>query len=149
MSNSYILSLQKQEELRKNKYIVVKYDRPGIYSISINNILVYIGKSQNMLNRLASHIVNIDIEKGHKYQIFRQAQERGIPIAFGVLYYANSQDTEEELGYQEGRYIREYLPFLNTQIPKEEDWHRWTTNWSANSISLDEILKRGQSKKTV
>ena len=30
-----------------------KYEHPGIYSISIGNQLVYIGKSRNMLRRLA------------------------------------------------------------------------------------------------
>lgn len=36
-----------------------KYYKPGIYSISIEDKLVYIGKSSNMLKRIASHMACI------------------------------------------------------------------------------------------
>ena len=36
-----------------------KYDHAGIYSISLGNTLVYIGKSVNMLERIAAHYVGI------------------------------------------------------------------------------------------
>lgn len=38
--------------LKRNGY-ADKYDHAGIYSISIGDQLVYIGKSRNMLRRLA------------------------------------------------------------------------------------------------
>ena len=34
-----------------------KYDHAGIYCIKLNNQLVYIGKSHNMLQRVAQHYV--------------------------------------------------------------------------------------------
>lgn len=37
----------------KRKRLSQKYEHPGIYSISIDDHLVYIGKSKNMLRRLA------------------------------------------------------------------------------------------------
>ena len=39
--------------LRKKKGMCSKYEHPGIYSISIDDELVYIGKSHNMLKRIA------------------------------------------------------------------------------------------------
>jgi hypothetical protein len=39
--------------LLKKAYLVNKYKRAGIYSISIDDELVYIGKSNNMLKRIA------------------------------------------------------------------------------------------------
>lgn len=41
------------EELCQDKEKVAKYKHPGIYSISIEDKLVYIGKSADMLYRLA------------------------------------------------------------------------------------------------
>ena len=43
----------------------------GIYSISIDDELVYIGQSQNMLVRICSHLLSIDIDrKSNKYNFF-------------------------------------------------------------------------------
>jgi len=42
-----------------------------------------------------------------------------------------------EIGEKEGEYIRKYTPILNTQIPKEDDWHRF----DVNTINAREILK--------
>lgn len=43
-----------------------------------------------------------------------------------------------EIGEKEGEYIRQYLPILNTQIPKEEDWRSYDTNpIDAKSVLAD------------
>lgn len=135
----YELTQQKIQELRQFPEIITKYDKPGIYSISILDKLVYIGKSTNMLNRISAHIVNMDIDKAHKYKILKQAQLAEFPITFGVLYEATSDDIEEEIGQKEGELIRQYMPCLNMQIPKEDNWHSFTINKTATSISLLEI----------
>ena len=50
--------------------MVNKYQRPGIYTISLlledREILVYIGKSTDMLKRISSHMANIDFDKSNK-----------------------------------------------------------------------------------
>ena len=121
-----------------------KYHHPGIYSISIDGHLVYIGKSLDMLVRIANHMACIENpEKTHKYEVLHQAQQRGLKIQFDTMYY--SQETEEEdikkdIGYEDGRLIREYKPALNYQIPKEEDYTHFTVNKRAKIVSLDEIL---------
>ena len=71
--------------------------------------IVYIGKSKNMLYRLAEHKAGITYKKEHKYEIMREARLHGYNIKFDVLYYAKSKQLAaltEELGSKEGEYIR-------------------------------------------
>lgn len=52
-----------------------------------------------------------------------------LAIWFDVMYYAKSKkhkDIEEEIGQKEGELIRKFMPMLNTQIPKEENWRKFT-----------------------
>ena len=42
-----------------------------------------------------------------------------------------------EIGEKEGEFIRKYRPILNTQIPKEEDWHKW----DVSEVDAREVLK--------
>ena len=58
-----------------------------------------------------------------------------------MLYYAQSTryaDKLAEIGQKEGECIRKYAPILNTQIPKEEDWHKF----DVNTVDAAEVLKR-------
>lgn len=65
----------------------------------------------------------------------KQAKEQGFIIKFGVLYVSPIEDNQVEIdndiGYIEGVLIRKHMPPLNTQIPKEYDWHKYTYNRSA------------------
>ena len=76
-----------------------------------------------------------------KYRIIQEAQRKGHSINFDVLYYAKSKGSINrmaEIGEKEGEYIRQYLPILNTQIPKEEDWRSYDTNpIDAKSVLAD------------
>jgi excinuclease UvrABC nuclease subunit len=38
-----------------------KYSKPGVYSISIGERLVYVGKARDMLVRIANHIKEIEV----------------------------------------------------------------------------------------
>ena len=58
---------------RKNG-LASKYDSPGIYCIKLNEKIVYIGKSRNMLCRVASHYVGIKRGSERKYRILAEAQ---------------------------------------------------------------------------
>jgi hypothetical protein len=58
------------EEYKKDPFLVNKYLRAGLYSISIGDKLVYIGKSTDCLKRIASHIANIQQgDRSHEYEI--------------------------------------------------------------------------------
>ena len=50
-----------------------KYEYPGIYCIKLDDQLVYIGKSKNMLERVASHYVGIRQGSELKYRIIAEA----------------------------------------------------------------------------
>lgn len=57
-------------EYLKEQGLERKYDAPGLYCIKINNKIVYVGKSLNMLNRIANHLFRIEQPQNtHKYQI--------------------------------------------------------------------------------
>lgn len=47
----------------------------------------------------------------------------------------------EEIGYMEGVHIRRYRPELNTQIPKEEDWHKFEVKQIATEDDLRKVLQ--------
>lgn len=135
--------------LKQDKKICRKYNHPGIYSISIAGKLVYIGKSRDMLCRLAQHIFytqNLAMTKSHKYYIFALAQLMGYEVKFDTFYIATGTEEEidDEIGWKEGQLIRKYLPPLNYQIPKENNYHSFTINKRAKSISLLEILGNGE-----
>ncbi len=72
-----------------------------------------------------------------------QAAQCGKSPRFKVLYYAKESEPEaleEELGRKEGEMIRNHLPPLNYQIPKEENWRCHMVNPSAQTIKLSEIF---------
>ena len=72
-----------------------------------------------------------------------QIQSEGHVIGFDVLYNASStarHDIDEEIGYMEGVFLRKYRPVLNTQIPKEEDWHKFDVNTLDVKSILNQII---------
>ncbi len=126
-------------EWLKRKGLADKYEHAGIYSISIDNQLVYIGKSHNMLKRIAQHYVGIKTQSEKKYRIMAEAERKGHSITFGVLYSAKSQSYSsitEEIGAKEGEYIRKYEPILNSQHPLTDDWR----TWDVNKVNAREVL---------
>ena len=127
----------------KRKGLTVKYEHAGIYCIKISDRIVYIGKSANMLRRIAQHYVGIKQGTEKKYRIISEAERKGHTISFDVLYYAKSRryaDKLAEIGEKEGEYIRKYNPILNTQIPKAENWKSWDINEVDATKALEEIL---------
>ena len=143
-----------KQQLAQNPDIKEKYRGAGIYSIKIDDILVYIGKSQDLLERVAEHIAeiqNIDQHSSNKYKVIAQAQRMGHKVSFDILYYSpftSGNEMIDDIGFNEGKYIREYLPFLNTQIPNENDYKKYTYNKRAKYITLDRVLYEGKLKNS-
>lgn len=135
----------------KNKGLAAKYEHAGIYCIKVDNKVVYIGKSTNMLRRIAQHYVGIQTGAEKKYRIMAEARRKGHNIGFDVLYYAQRKGTANqllEIGQKEGDYIRKFTPVLNTQVPKEEDWSKWDISEVDASVVLQTILNNeGEQKK--
>ena len=93
-----------------------------------------------MLKRIAEHRVGIGLRSEHKYEILQEAMSHGYDIKFDVLYYAqetNKEDITEEIGQKEGELIRQHLPPLNTQIPKESNWR----GWDVKTLNADEVRR--------
>ena len=57
----------------RRKGLADKYEHPGIYCIKLNDLIVYIGKSRNMLERIAQHYVGIKEGSECKYRILAEA----------------------------------------------------------------------------
>ena len=130
-------------KLRRDGY-GPKYDHAGIYCIRLDNRIVYIGKSVNMLERVAQHYVGIQYGNKEKYRIMAALQKEGHPVKFDVVFDASSTtrlDIDEEIGYMEGVFLRKYRPVLNTQIPKEEDWRKFEVKKIATEDELRRLLR--------
>lgn len=72
-----------------------------------------------------------------------EAKRKGHCVNFDVLYYAKSRnrvDKMVEIGEKEGEFIRKYQPVLNTQIPKEDDWHQYDTQTVDAKAVLETLL---------
>ena len=83
----------------------------GKIQIKIDNTIVYIGKSTNMLRRIAEHYVAIKTNRDNrsKYYVLAEAKRKGHAINFDVLYDAKAKyyaSIGEEIGRKEGEYIR-------------------------------------------
>lgn len=132
-------------DIFKRKGLNKKYEFPGIYCIKMNNKIIYIGKSTNMLRRIAQHYVGIKTRSERKYRVMAEAQAKGYNVDFDVLYYAKSKGKVNqfaEIGEQEGYFIRKYKPLLNSQIPDEKDWNKFSINNDAQTITADELIDR-------
>lgn len=131
----------------KSKGLEQQFEHAGIYAILLDGKIVYIGKSLNMLQRMAQHYTQIAAPKEHKYKILAEATRHGHTIRFTVMYYAtpNAQTTKNEIGEKEGELIRKHLPPLNYQIPTAANWRKFTVNPAAHTITLSELLERGNS----
>ncbi len=128
--------------LKRNGH-AAKYEHAGIYCIKIDEKIVYVGKSGNMLRRIAEHYAGIQMGTEKKYRIMAEARRKGHNIGFDVLYYARSRryaDKLAEIGEKEGEYVRKYQPVLNTQIPKEDDWHQFDTQTVNAKTVLESLL---------
>jgi len=63
----------------KRKGLAEKYEHAGIYCIKIDEKIVYIGKSHNMLKRVAQHYAGIQMQSERKYRILAEAQRKDMP----------------------------------------------------------------------
>ena len=137
-TNSYVENMRQWVIRRGFK---PKYDHAGIYCIKLDNQIVYIGKSTNMLYRVAEHYVGIQTGSETKYRILAEAARKNHSITFDVLYDASSfgrEQIQEEIGNMEGEYIRKYRPVLNTQIPKADNWR----SYDVVQVDVRKVLKQ-------
>lgn len=122
----------------KTKYIKPHLDKSGIYCIKIDDVIIYIGKANNLLKRILSHQVNTELGlPEHKYNVFRGIIQKGYTLSFEVLEYVPNK---ADLRIVEGKWIRKYLPILNYQIPKEDGIH-YTINPKAKTATAQSVIE--------
>ena len=89
----------------KRKGLAPQFECAGIYAILLEGKIVYIGKSRNILMRMAQHYAQLAQGKEHKYRILAEATRSGHKMCFTVLYRAKQTDYDaitEEIGNMEG-----------------------------------------------
>lgn len=89
---------------------------PGIYAITINDLIAYVGQSKNVYQRCCSHIYGIEnagFNKEKKYELLLSAKLGGYKVDCKPLCYCD----EEELNKTERYYINLLTPPLNIITP--------------------------------
>ncbi len=120
-----------------NKGYKDKYDHYGIYCIKVDNKIVYIGKSRNMLKRIAQHMAEIDCNTDkNMYNVLRELRPAH-SIAFDALLV--TKDDDDEMGFAEARAIRHYQPCLNIQYPKLDNYHSFEYRRLAKHITAKQV----------
>lgn len=110
----------KRTELRdyigENGLLTHVNENSGIYAITIDNNIVYIGQSQNMYQRCSEHIYktqNAMLIKEQKYLLLLSAQLGG----HNIDCYSIENCAPDNLNERERYYIEEYKPCLNILVP--------------------------------
>lgn len=86
--------------------------KSGIYSISIDGRVVYIGQSADLHSRALSHRYNILNSQELWYPLIRNFFERGHEISFSVIESVNPKNLRQK----EKDYIFLYQPLFNQQL---------------------------------
>lgn len=86
--------------------------KSGIYSISIDGRVVYIGQSTDLYNRALSHRYNILNSQELWYPLIKKFLERGHEISFNVIESVNPKNLKQK----ERDYIFLYQPLFNQQL---------------------------------
>ena len=86
--------------------------KSGIYSISIDGRVVYIGQSADLHSRAISHRYNILNSQELWYPLMKSFLERGHEISFNVIESVNPKN----LKMKEKDYIFLYQPLFNQQL---------------------------------
>lgn len=132
-----------EERVAANMSIIVdrgykdKYDHYGIYCIKVDNKIVYVGKSRNMLKRIAQHMTEIEYNTDkNMYNVLRELKTAH-SISFDTLLVTKEDD--DEMGVAEAKAIRHYQPCLNIQYPKLENYHSFEYRRLAKHITAKQV----------
>lgn len=103
--------------IENNELMTAMPYQSGIYAITIDERIAYIGQSKDMYSRCRTHIYNIQnaafqgVDK--KYKLLLAAQMGGHKVDCMPLITCDN----DELAEQEDRYIERFMPPLNILTP--------------------------------
>lgn len=106
--------------------------KPGIYAITIENRIAYIGQSKNLYQRCCQHIYNTQnavFNNEKKYLLLLSAQLGGFKVDCSPLEYCSI----DELNEKENYYINKYKPCLNILTP--------TGKQNIDNLTIVDVLK--------
>lgn len=106
--------------------------KAGIYGITVDNVVVYIGQSDNIKRRCGQHIYKTQngmIVGERKYELLLAAQLGGHKVDCKVLEYCS----EDELLDKETDFITFFQPLLNIQKNKNGK--------NVYNLKIDDIIK--------
>lgn len=114
--------LIKETEEKFSKYKDIKC----IYGIYQNNVLVYVGKTINAMQRFTQHY--LEIEKAteanyNKYYILKYFKDKGYEIDYKILELI-SNDELSTLDEREKENMRNLTPVLNSLIPSPVNFNK-------------------------
>ena len=110
----------------------------GVYGITVNGMLVYIGKSIDLVSRRKQHWKAIfsakdGKEKEIKYQCLAAAMDKHFSIEFKIIEECEVDILEDRETY----YIQEYIPILNSKKTGHDI-----------DITIDDFLKEIKKENT-
>lgn len=90
------------------------YNQAGIYAITIDNRIAYVGESKDLRRRCKEHLYNMEnasfLKKEPKYSLLLSAKLGGHKIDCMPIKYCG----EDELREREKHYIEKFEPPLNS-----------------------------------
>ena len=130
--------------------------RSGIYVITIDNCIVYVGQSKNVYERCCQHIYNTQnaiLNQEKKYLLLLSAQLGGHKVDCVGVRYCDIDCLDE----MENKYIEKYTPCLNILTPygqqdisnlKIEDVFARLL-WKRDKIAVPTFLGEVQPKEVI
>ena len=110
----------------------------GIYAITVDDAIVYVGQSINTFQRCSQHIYGIEnamFNQEKKYLLLLAAKLGGHKVDCKAIHYCS----EEELTYWENFYMEQYNPCLNIMTPHgRRDINKMKIEDLLNNISQKE-----------
>lgn len=103
--------------IEDNNLLVDIQEKPGIYAITIDNCIVYVGQSKNIYQRCSQHIYNVEnaiLNQEKKYLLLLAAKLGGHDIDYKYIEYCDIEDLRE----REEFHISSTKPILNILTPE-------------------------------
>lgn len=125
------------EQFVKNEELLASVRaKSGIYAITIDDFVVYVGQSKNMYQRCCSHIYNMEnamLNNEKKYLLLLSAKLGGHKVDCVPLAYCK----EAHLTALENDYIEVCSPCLNILTPYGKQ--------NINRLKIEDVLKQKQA----
>ena len=105
-----------QDYIHSNGLLEYCQSHPGIYAITIDKGIVYVGQSKDLYQRCCQHIYNMEnafFNKEKKYELLLAARIGGHRVDCQPIKYCDTNELRE----WEDKYIEELEPCLNILTP--------------------------------